>query len=113
MNGAPGPTGPTGGSITVPVSVHSTVLAVGRAMSGDLLTATAECDPGEVVIAGGVVPTIAGGLPQDIQRIHELFSGPTSPTAWTAASTTVNTLSQTANLTYTVYALCIPAPDVL
>jgi len=80
----------------------------GRATAGTLLQLTAACAPGEVVQAGGVVPTITGGVPQDIQRVHLLFSGPTSATAWTAAATAVQTLSVNAELTYTVYALCAP-----
>jgi len=51
---------------------------------------------------------IAGGVPQDLARIHLLYSGPTSATEWTAAATAVQTLSQSADLTYTVYALCTP-----
>ena len=80
----------------------------GRPKAGDLFVLTAPCEPGEVVQAGGVVPTIANGVPVDIQRIHLLFSGPTSATEWTAAATCIQTLSPNAELTYTVYALCAP-----
>ena len=82
----------------------------GRATAGTILELTAACQPGEVVTAGGVVPTVTGGVPQDVARIHLLFSGPTSATAWTAAATAVQTLSVDADLTYTVYALCAPTP---
>ena len=91
------------------MSVHSISQNFGRAQSNTLIAVTVPCDPGEVAIAGGVVPTIAGGVERDIQQVHLLSSGPTTPpTAWTAASTVVNTLSQTADLTYTAYALCVP-----
>jgi len=80
----------------------------GRAQAGDLFILASPCAPGEIVHAGGVVPTITGGTPQDIQRIHLLFSGPTSATEWTAAATCIQTLSPNADLTYTVYALCAP-----
>jgi len=80
----------------------------GRATAGTIMVLTAPCLPGEVVQAGGVVPTITGGVPVDIARIHLLFSGPTSPTEWTAAATAIQTLSVNADLTYTVYALCAP-----
>jgi len=55
-----------------------------------------------------MVPTIENGTPQDIQRIHLLFAGPTSATEWSAAATCIQTLSPDADLTYTVYALCAP-----
>jgi hypothetical protein len=80
----------------------------GRAESGQILQLTASCAPGETVVAGGVVPTIAGGVPQDLARIHLLFSGPTGAETWSAAATAVQTLSVSADLTYTVYALCAP-----
>jgi hypothetical protein len=79
----------------------------GRAESGEILQLTASCEPGETILAGGVVPTIVGGVPQDLSRVHLLFSGPTD-NAWTAAATAVQTLSVSADLTYTVYALCAP-----
>src|SRR5262245_57265281 len=107
--GPVGPTGATGGSVTVPVTVHQISQDFGRAQANTLISVVVPCDPGEVAIAGGVVPTVAGGVERDIQSVHLLYSGPTTPpTAWTAASTVVNTLSQTADLTYTAYALCVP-----
>jgi len=81
----------------------------GRAQAGQLITVTVPCAPGEIVLAGGVVPTIAGGTAIDITRVHLLVSGPASATAWTAASTLTNTLSQTASLTYAAFALCAPS----
>jgi len=81
----------------------------GRAQAGTLISVTVPCASGEIVLAGGVVPTIAGGVPNDIQRVHLLVSGPASTTAWTAASTITNTLSQTASLTYAAFALCAPS----
>jgi hypothetical protein len=92
------------------VTIRQVVQAVGRAQAGQVITATVPCAPGERVLAGGVVSTIAGGTASDIARIHLLFSGPASPTAWSAASTAVSTLSQTARLTYTASALCAPSP---
>jgi len=78
-------------------------------MSGQLISLVASCEPGEIAIAGGVVPTIMGGVPRDVQQVHLLYSGPTTPpTGWQVASTVVNTLSQSADLTVTAYALCIP-----
>ena len=108
--GAPGPLGPTGptGAATVTVVLHEASATFGRVQAGTLLTLTASCDAGEALVGGGVVPAIAGGIPTDIARIHLLYSGPTTPpTAWTAASTAVQTLSQTADLTYTVSAFCV------
>ena len=115
--GSVGPTGPVGpagvagptGNVTIPVSMHSVTQNFGRAQSGTLISLVVPCDPGEIVISGGVVPTIAGGVARDIQQVHLLYGGPTTPPiAWQVASTIVNTLSQTADLTYTAYALCIP-----
>jgi len=106
-SGPPGPTGPTGAA-TVTVVLHETTANFGRVQAGTLLTLTASCDAGEALVGGGVVPTIASGVAADVARIHLLFSGPTTPpTGWTAASTAVQTLSQTADLTYTVSALCV------
>jgi len=88
--------------------LHEHSATFGRVQAGTVLTLTASCDAGEALVGGGVVPAIAGGIPADIARIHLLFSGPTTPpTGWMAASTAVQTLSQTAELTYTVSALCV------
>jgi hypothetical protein len=114
MTGPPGPPGATGatgppGTLGL-VTLRQASLAAGRAQSGDLLTLTADCDPGETVIAGGVVPTIATATPQDIARIHLLVSGPVATgtgTGWLGASTLTQTLSRDASLTYTVYAFCL------
>jgi len=106
-SGPPGPPGPTGAA-TVTVVLHEASATFGRVQAGTLLTLTASCDAGEALVGGGVVPAIAGGIPADIARIHLLYSGPTTPpTGWTAASTAVQTLSQTAALTYTVSAFCV------
>src|SRR5215813_1042540 len=108
--GVPGPLGPTGptGAATLSLALHQVSEQFGRVQAGTLLTLTASCDAGEALVGGGVVPAIAGGIPADIARIHLLYSGPTTPpTGWTAASTAVQTLSQTAALTYTVSAFCV------
>src|SRR5215813_8321445 len=104
--GSPGPPGPTGpaGPATLSLALHQVSEQFGRVQAGTLLTLTASCDAGEALVGGGVVPAIAGGIPADSARIHLLSSGPTTPSA---ASTAIQTLSQTADLTYTVSALCI------
>jgi hypothetical protein len=108
--GAPGATGPTGpASPPLAVTIRQVSQTFGRAQSGQLITVTVPCAAGEIVLAGGVVPTIAGGTATDISRVHLLVSGPASATAWTAASTITSTLSQTANLTYVAFALCAPS----
>ena len=110
VTGATGNTGPTGpAGVPLTVSIREVSQNFGRAQAGQLITVTVPCAPGEIVLAGGVVPTIAGGVANDIQRVHLLLSGPASATAWTAASTVTNTLSQSANLTYVAFALCAPS----
>ena len=105
--GVTGPTGPAGPPLVI--TIRQVTQNFGRAQAGQLITVTVPCAPGEIVLAGGVVPTIAGGTAIDITRVHLLVSGPASATAWTAASTLTNTLSQTASLTYAAFALCAPS----
>jgi|SRR5262245_8405438 len=110
VTGDPGVTGPTGPAGTpLIVTIRQVTQNFGRAQAGQLITVTVPCAPGEIVLAGGVVPTIAGGNATDISRVHLLISGPASATAWTAASTLTNTLSQSASLTYAAFALCAPS----
>jgi hypothetical protein len=112
--GPPGTTGATGatGPASPPLAVTVTQVSqtVGRAQAGQLLRLSVPCDPGQVVVGGGVVPTISGGVATDLARVHMLVSGPDGPAAWQGASTITNTLSQTASLTYAVFALCAPSP---
>jgi len=81
-----------------------------RARAGQIIRVTVPCDPGQIVLAGGVVPVIAGGNATDLSHVHMLMSGPSGTTAWQAASVITATLSQTADLTYSAFALCAPSP---
>jgi hypothetical protein len=80
----------------------------GRAQTNTLIQLVATCPAGSVVVGGGMVVEIIPPNDIDTRRVHQLFSGPLSATEWVAASTVIATLSQGANLRYTVSALCIP-----
>lgn len=113
MTGPTGVTGPTGatGPVAPPlaVTVKEVTQNFGRARGGQIIRVTVPCDPGQIVLAGGVVPTILGGVPQDLAHVHLLTSGPSGTAAWTAASTITATLSQSAQLSYAAFALCAPS----
>jgi len=108
--GPPGATGPTGPSAPpLQVVIKQLSQNFGRARGGQIISVTVPCDPGQIVLAGGAVPSITGGVASDIARVHLLISGPDSIATWKAASTVTATLSQTADLTYTAFALCAPS----
>lgn len=103
--GATGVTGPAG---TVPVEIVSLTQDFGRAVTNTLIELIATCPAGSVVVGGGMIIQIIPPNDIDTRRVHQLFSGPLSTTEWAAASTVISTLSNGANLRYTVSATCIP-----
>lgn len=106
LPGPPGPTGPTG--VAIPVTTISTTQDFGRVRAGDLLTLTATCPPGSVVIGGGTIVEFQPPNPTDTARIHLLSSGPISDDVWQCKSTAISTASNGSNLRYTVVATCLP-----
>jgi hypothetical protein len=108
--GATGPAGPAGpsGTVTVPVQTFTTTQDFGRVFSNDMIQLAAFCPAGSLLLGGGVVYDFIPPNNNDTQKVHLLFSGPTSANEWTATSTVVSTASVGSNLRYSVTAFCTP-----
>ena len=104
--GATGPGGPPGPAGAAPQTVSITQ-DFGEVNGGALIQVTVSCPPGTVVVGGGSVTHIFPPNDSDTTKLHQLFSGPTSPTDWTTASTAVGNLSNNSDLQYTASATCI------
>jgi len=102
--GPTGATGPTGSGSAGTFTERTAVTSVVRPTNGTPITATAECLPGEQVIAGGLRVTISD--PRDEHLLHMQDDGPT-PTGWFGQIAPTTTFHQGSTLTLTVSATCL------
>jgi hypothetical protein len=79
----------------------STTSAAG-AGAGTLLSATATCPAGKVLLGGGALVTNT----QAAQRVVLTGSRPTSTTVWTATAVVITGLTGVNTATVTAYAIC-------
>jgi hypothetical protein len=105
--GLPGATGPTGatGSIlgaTIAKTISTGVLP--RPAAGTVIDLALQCDPGQIVISGGVANTITD--PSDVTKVHMLDSGPVDATGWHMHSTVIQRFSLNSNLEVVLTILC-------
>jgi len=101
--GATGATGPTGTGSAGTFTVRTAVTSVVRPTNGTPITATAECLPGEQVIAGGLRVEISDA--RDAHLEHMQDDGPT-PTGWFGQVAPTTTFHQGSTLTLTVSVTC-------
>ena len=75
--------------------------------SGALIEVVVACPLDMQVVGGGAVIEITPPSDTDTKRLHQLFSGPISPTEWKTSSTAVSTISNGSNLRYIASATCL------
>ena len=104
-SGPPGPTGPTGAPFAV-VTKTATTGVLDRPPPGTIVVLTADCDPGDQPIAGGITNRVTNVA--DEGRTHLLDSGPTA-TGWHSNATVVSTFSIGGTLEVMLTLLCAQA----
>jgi Collagen triple helix repeat (20 copies) len=98
--GAQGPAGPTGSQLVAGTPVTSPA----NAARNSLLTATASCPAGTVVLGGGGVVTTTSAQKE---RVHLTASYPTSTTTWSATGVVgIAALGAGQTMTVTAFVLC-------
>jgi hypothetical protein len=99
--GLPGPTGSILASTVVKTATTGVII---RPAAGTIIDLALSCDPGQVVISGGVSNTITD--PTDVTKVHMLDSGPVDETGWHMHSTVIQRFSLNSNLEVMLTVLC-------
>jgi len=101
--GAPGLPGPTG-SLGATTSKTATTGVIIRPGPGTVVDLALSCDPGQMVISGGVVNNVTN--PADITKVHMLDSGPIDGVGWQMHSTVISRFSVDSDLEVVLTILC-------
>ena len=75
-----------------------------RPPAGTIINLSLSCDPGQIVISGGVTNTITD--PADVAKVHMLDSGPIDATGWQMHSTVIQRFSLNSTLEVVLTVLC-------
>jgi len=89
-----------GGSISKTVTTGVII----RPNTGTVITLSLSCDPGQIVISGGVTNTVTN--PVDISKVHMLDSGPIDASGWQMHSTVISRFSNGSDLEVVLTVLC-------
>jgi hypothetical protein len=87
---------------TVTKTLTTGILA--RPAAGVIIDLALQCDPGQIVISGGVTNNITD--PSDVTKVHMLDSGPVDETGWHMHSTVIQRFSLNSNLEVVLTILC-------
>jgi len=96
-------TGPTGTTMTGPVTARTATNSILRPNNGEPVIAVADCLAGEVVIGGGTRAEATN--PVNSPSMHMQESGPT-PTGWLARVSATTRFAQGSALVVTVTVYC-------
>jgi Collagen triple helix repeat (20 copies) len=105
--GLPGATGPTGATGSIMGSTVAKTISTGvliRPSMGLVIDLSLTCDPGQIVISGGVTNTVTD--PTDVTKVHMLDSGPVDESGWHMHSTVIQRFSNGSNLEVVLTVLC-------
>jgi basic membrane lipoprotein Med (substrate-binding protein (PBP1-ABC) superfamily) len=86
------------------ISKTATTGVIIRPAAGTIIDLALSCDPGQVVISGGVSNTITD--PTDVTKVHMLDSGPIDESGWHMHSTVIQRFSVNSNLEVVLTVLC-------
>jgi len=86
------------------VTKTTTTGIIVRPGPGTIVDLSLSCDPGQIVISGGVTNTVTN--PTDITKVHMLDSGPIDEAGWRMHSTVISRFSAGSDLEVVLTILC-------